>query len=716
MTEGEAPGRDLRGALGEVTRRLEELAASVARLAPAAAPAGEPLDEGERRRLAPLESLLAIGPTLGLDPALLLVVDRAIHAAGADCAAVFVATPAGDLEATAHRGFNAAPPRMAGGEGIVGRAFREQEGIRAGPAHEAADPLLHAHGLRQAIALPAAPAGEAPLGVLFAGRRRAAPFAGDALEVLRHVADRAGLVLRLAAGGVGSGAAGLLLGEDLDPVATAARVAEALAAWLGASPLALLLRDGEDLRLAGGVGLAPDRGLPVPASEPLATAAATGRPWVAAAAPIADALGDFLGAPPRLILPLVAHGRTVAVAVAGGPAPLDPARVANLVAPAAFALRNAQLHAETLAALAAGPTSDPRGTAPVPPPARDLVGLLAVLVARIGLVRERLADPALAAELAVAEEAGWRAAEAVRGFLGFAPGARSDELRPLDLGAVIGRVVEGAAARRGEARDGAPDVACELEPLPPVRGNAAELTEALGHLLDNAVEASGTGAMVTVRARWDGGGHVEVAVEDSGGGMDEAVRERAMQPFFSTKGPGRLGLGLAVAQAIVHRHRGTLSLASALGKGTRVRLILPTAGRPADAPPPPLAPAPPRVLVIEDEAVVREALVGALVQRGHAVFAAGGAEEGVALVEREAVDVVITDLALGGRSGLDVARAVKRQRPGTPVILLTAWPGGLEPAVVRASGVDRVLEKPAGATQVLEAIDAVLAARGDTGP
>jgi CheY-like chemotaxis protein/anti-sigma regulatory factor (Ser/Thr protein kinase) len=277
-------------------------------------------------------------------------------------------------------------------------------------------------------------------------------------------------------------------------------------------------------------------------------------------------------------------------------------------------------------------------------------------------------------------------------------------------------VIEGAGRRSG-AGAGAPDLACELEPLPPVRGSAAELAEALGHLLDNAVEASGAGAIVTVRARWDGGGHVEVAVEDSGGGMAEAVRARAVEPFFSTKGPGRLGLGLAVAQAIVHRHRGTLELASAPGKGTQVRLTLPTAGRPGEAaPPPPPPPPPPRVLVIEDEAAVREALVEVLAQRGHVVLAAGGGEEGLALVQREAVDVVITDLALAERSGLDVARAVKRLRPGTPVILLTAWPGRLDAGVVQASGVERVLEKPAGAAQVLEALDAVLAARGDTGP
>lgn len=707
MTEREGPLRDMRDALGEVTRRLEALASSVARLAPPVASVGEPLDEGERRRLAPLESLLAVGPDLAPETALLLAVDRVIHAAGADCAAVFVQTPAGDLEAAAHRGFGAAAPRLEPGQGIVGRAWREGEAIRAGSAHQAVDPFLSAHGLAEAVAFPAGAGPDAALGVVFAGRRRPAAFAADALEVLRLLADRVALVLRTRpAPGPASA-----FGQDLDLAGTAARVARELAGRLGAPRVAVLLPDGETLRLAAAIGIPADRVPPPADAEPLATVLATGRPWIGATE-VPEALAGFLGTPAGLVLPLVARDAVVGLVLAGGPAPLSPVPAADVVPLAALAIRNARLHAETRAALAERRALERRPPPAAAAPTRDLVGLLAVVLARIGLVRERLTDDALAAELAVAEEAAWRAAEAVRGFLGFAPGARSAELRPLDLGAVLLSAVDEARGR-SVARGGAPDIRVELEPLPPVRASAEEMTEALGHLLDNAAEAIGPGETITVRARWDGGSRIDVLVEDRGSGMDEAVRLRALEPFFSTRGPGRLGLGLAVVQAIVSRHRGALELSSAPGRGTSVRLTLPTAARRAEPPGNGVAP---RVLVIEDEAAVREALAEVLGQHGHVALAAADGEEGLAIVHREAVDVVIADLALPGRSGLEVARAVKRIRPGTPVILVTAWPGRLDATAVEASGVERVLEKPTDAAQVVEAVEALLAARREAAP
>jgi CheY-like chemotaxis protein len=189
--------------------------------------------------------------------------------------------------------------------------------------------------------------------------------------------------------------------------------------------------------------------------------------------------------------------------------------------------------------------------------------------------------------------------------------------------------------------------------------------------------------------------------------MDEPTRVRAVEPFFTTKGGGRLGLGLAVAQAIALRHQGTLELASEPGKGTRVTLTLPPASAARPTAGPPVA----RVLVIEDDEPVRAALVELLQRHGHVVLAAGEGPEGLALFEREAVDVVFTDLTVAAVSGFDVARTVKQRRPGTPVVLITGWPGRLDPATVEAHGIDRVVEKPVGAAEVLAALEAALALR-----
>src|SRR5262249_55011589 len=159
------------------TRRLDELVAGVARLAPAAvSPVGEPLSEAERRGLAAIESLLAVGPGLARDAALVLAIDRAIHAAGADCAVLYLPSAGGERAAPLHGGYTARPPRLSLTGGIVGRAFGQRDTIRAGPDDRARDPLLRAHGLEHAVAMPVPREGHEPLGVLLVGRRRPAAF------------------------------------------------------------------------------------------------------------------------------------------------------------------------------------------------------------------------------------------------------------------------------------------------------------------------------------------------------------------------------------------------------------------------------------------------------------------------------------------------------------------------------------------------------------
>jgi signal transduction histidine kinase/ActR/RegA family two-component response regulator len=709
MSDEPSALRDVRDALTGITRRLDELAARVAGLTPAAAraPIGEPLDEPARRQLAEIESLLAVGPGLGRDAALLLAVDRVIHRAAADCAALFLPTADGDLEAAVERGLGPGVPRLALGEGIVGRAFLGGETIVGTPAHQVRDWLLGEHGLEQALAVPVRLPDQPSLGVLFAGRRRPTAFDAAALETLILLADRVALVLG-GAGGAGAASAPAAFTTDLDLDRTTAAVARTLALRLGVAHLAVLLLADDGLRVGAGVGVAADAAAPTPEAEPLATVLRTGDPWIGMP-PADEALADFLGAPPRLVAPLLAGGRPVGLVVAGSPAPVTPAAIAAWLEPAAVAIRNARLHAETVAALRQAREME-AGPAALASPVRDLGELLAVLLARIGLVRERVADPGLAADLAVAEEAAWRAVETMRAAVGFGPGRRGESLAPLDVGALVRSVVE-AARRRWASRGAvAPAVEVDLEPLPPVRGHADELRDALDHLLENAADAVASGGAVTVRGRWDGGRRVELLVQDTGSGMDEAVRQRALEPFFSTKGAGRLGLGLPVVQAILTRHGGTLELRSAPGQGTTVRLLVPTATGVRSGPAP-AGGSTARVLVIEDEPAVREAVVGLLRQRGYLALAAADGAEGLAMIEREAVDVVFTDLAVAAVSGFDVARAVKRLRPGTPVVLITGWPGRLDREEVAASGIDRVIEKPVGAAEVFAALESALGAR-----
>jgi CheY-like chemotaxis protein len=236
-----------------------------------------------------------------------------------------------------------------------------------------------------------------------------------------------------------------------------------------------------------------------------------------------------------------------------------------------------------------------------------------------------------------------------------------------------------------------------------------ELRQAVHHLLQNAREAGAGGGAVVVRLHWDGTSHVELSVVDQGRGMDEATRTRADEPFFTTKGPGRLGVGLAVVRALASRHQGHLEIESVPGQGTTVRLRLPTAGgaRTGKVSPDP-EPARRRILVVDDDQAVRETLVQVLARQGYRVDAAADVGEAVALLGRGPVDLVVTDLALPGGSGLEVGRTVKRLHPGTPVILITGWPGRVDAETLASHGIDALVEKPVGLDTLRSTIDTLL--------
>ena len=123
--------------------------------------------------------------------------------------------------------------------------------------------------------------------------------------------------------------------------------------------------------------------------------------------------------------------------------------------------------------------------------------------------------------------------------------------------------------------DGSTEWTTDLTPVPAIRGDATHLRTMLTLLLDNAREAMTTSPMrsVAFSTSVDGRGWVVFEIRDSGQGMTPEVLERAVEPFFSTK-PGRMGVGLSIANGIWRRHKGTLSLRSVPREGTTLRLCV----------------------------------------------------------------------------------------------------------------------------------------------
>lgn len=225
-----------------------------------------------------------------------------------------------------------------------------------------------------------------------------------------------------------------------------------------------------------------------------------------------------------------------------------------------------------------------------------------------------------------------------------------------------------------------------LPELPPMIGLASEIREALINLVFNAVDAMPGGGTLTLRtgilpANAANDAKVFVAVSDTGTGMDDEVRRRCLEPFYTTKGERGTGLGLAMVYGIAQRHHAHIDIDSARGAGTTFRLIFPL---PVGTNVPETVLAPEnilsglRILVIDDDPLLLISLSDILQEDGHKVITAERGQVGVDLFRAvhgssDAFDLVITDLGMPHLDGRAVVSRIAAISPTTPLIMLTGW-------------------------------------------
>ncbi|MBN1834305.1 MAG: PAS domain S-box protein [Spirochaetales bacterium] len=253
--------------------------------------------------------------------------------------------------------------------------------------------------------------------------------------------------------------------------------------------------------------------------------------------------------------------------------------------------------------------------------------------------------------------------------------------------------------------------------LPSFHGNLTEVREALINLVFNAADALPQGGTITLRARKQAN-RLCVEVADTGVGMNEEQKRRCLEPFYTTKGAEGTGLGMPMVFGTMQRHKGELEIESEPGQGTTVRLLFPLPpprrrrpGPDKARPDPTLAPQ--RILCVEDEPKVREALMEMLVQNGHQVQACADGEKALAVFQSTKAgeggfDLVVTDLGMPHMDGNELARRIKELSPGTPVVLLSGWGNFMNLNGELPVNVDCVLGKPPTMALLLEAIRGVL--------
>jgi PAS domain S-box-containing protein len=306
-----------------------------------------------------------------------------------------------------------------------------------------------------------------------------------------------------------------------------------------------------------------------------------------------------------------------------------------------------------------------------------------------------------------------RVAAIVRDLRGF---ARDDDARPraVELAELVERalkMVEHELKHRAR-------LTRRFEPgLPTVDAVAGRLEQVVVNLLLNAIQALPAGDPtrdeITVELRPRGPGEVELVVGDTGVGISDADRERVFEPFFTTKPPGEgTGLGLAVCKRIVDGMRGRIAIDSGPA-GTRVTVVLPAQAAVAavvEPAPAPVAGQRLRVLVIDDEPLIRKVVAMALAPHHDVVEAAGG-EAALAELARGTFDVILCDVMMPGMNGREVHNRIRAAHPGLERRIVLVTGGAFAPRLAEflAAADNLKLEKPFTEAAVLAAVAAAAA-------
>jgi two-component system, cell cycle sensor histidine kinase and response regulator CckA len=326
------------------------------------------------------------------------------------------------------------------------------------------------------------------------------------------------------------------------------------------------------------------------------------------------------------------------------------------------------------------------------------------------------APEALRGPLQESLQAALSSAALVEQLMVVARGAATDQPEPIDMAALVRDVV--ALCRRifrGRVTvTESVAVACAR-----VQGHPSSIRQVLLNLCINARDALQDidGGHIDVALNVGGHGRertVVLSVRDDGCGMDEATLRRLGEPFFTTKAPGQgTGLGLATTYAVVRGLDGAITCESIPGRGTTFTVVLPLldfGDEPALRPTPSHVPAPVtrgRLLIVDDERLVRSAIRKVLTRRGFIVDEAPDGSEGLARV-REATEPyqgVLLDLSMPGISGERVLEQLRLTHPDLPVVILSGFVE--DPSKVASA--NAVLHKPLTSKLLVETLDRVLA-------
>jgi len=324
--------------------------------------------------------------------------------------------------------------------------------------------------------------------------------------------------------------------------------------------------------------------------------------------------------------------------------------------------------------------------------AHDFNNLLAVILGSLALLKKSLPDdPRTSRLLEGAIQGAERGATLTKRLLAF---ARRQELKlqAVEMQKLLPDMLDFLQHSVGPRITIVVDISPDVQP---VKVDINQLELALMNLAVNARDAMPLGGSLTITCRNDTesergipqalprGDYVRISVADTGEGMSESTLVKAKEPFFTTKGIGKgTGLGLSMVHGFTAQSGGAMHLASQPSKGTVVTLWLPRARQedvPRDsgrqiAPPTEIVGQRLKILLVDDDPLVSMNTSNMLVDLGHSVSEAPSGAQALQLLETDLqFDVVVTDYAMPGMNGLDLATKIKQIKPKLPIVLTSGY-------------------------------------------
>jgi PAS domain S-box-containing protein len=355
--------------------------------------------------------------------------------------------------------------------------------------------------------------------------------------------------------------------------------------------------------------------------------------------------------------------------------------------------------------------------------AHDFNNLLIVVMGNAELMALRHLDPDTREKIEAILTAGQQARQLTQRLLSYAGQQEEEENEAFDLGELTHELTRMLA--KGLPSNIQLDVF--VDPGCEARGNRTSFTRVLLNLFSNASEALGRGpGAISVRVtrlsepdtRWDDslgeavgpGDWIMIEVQDTGSGMDDDTAARTIDPFFTTQSEGH-GLGLSATLGIVRAHRGALHLETDPGKGSKFSVIIPTDGG-ADSAKPTSTLAKsirrPRVLVVDDEPLIRRQMRRILLLRGYEVVEAQDGEACLEEVKVSRPDMVVLDVSLGGTGGAEVVRLLRQRGDTFPIVLTSGRDYSTAELALDADAFQGFLRKPYGIDELVGAVEDAL--------